>query len=156
MTRARKSADRGFTLLEVMIAVAFVGIAMLALLSLHNSNLESVMRGEQLSRAAMLAQALMTRAEAERFPDLGVTQGDFSRLYPGQFPDFRFRQEVDPSPLFPDIRRVEVDILYGPRQSRKFALVEFMHNPNPPPIPALNNPAAGDQGANDDAESQGY
>lgn len=155
MSRARRKFSRAFTLLEVMIAVAFVGIAMLALMTLHNRNLESVMRAEQLTRAAMLAQALMTREEAGQFPVLGVTKGDFNELYPGLFPDFRWRQEVDPSPMFPDIRRVEIDIFYGPGLSRKFDLVEFMHNPIPPPIPALNNPAGG-QGANDDAASQGF
>lgn len=149
------TAARGFTLLEVMIAVAFVGIAMLALLTLHNSNLESVMRAEQLSRAAMLAQAMMTRAEAGQFPDLGVSQGNFNQLYPGLYPDFHWRQEVDPSPLFPDIRRVEIDIFYGPGLSHKFDVVEFMHDPTPPSIPGLNNPA-GNQGANDDAQSQGF
>ncbi|MBI3759086.1 MAG: prepilin-type N-terminal cleavage/methylation domain-containing protein, partial [Deltaproteobacteria bacterium] len=43
-----------FTLLEVMIAVAFIGIAMLALLSLHQSNLQSVIRGQDLTQASML------------------------------------------------------------------------------------------------------
>ncbi len=155
MSRARRKFSRAFTLLEVMIAVAFVGIAMLALMTLHNRNLESVIRAEQLTRASMLAQALMTRAEAERFPDLGVTKGDFNQLYPGLFPDFHWRQEVDPSPMFPDIRRVEIDIFYGPGLSRKFDLIEFMHNPIPPDASAPNNPGGG-QGANDDATSQGF
>ena len=58
----------GFTLLEVMIAIAVLGIALLALLSLEHQDLQSVIRGQEISRAAMLAQALMTQAELERFP----------------------------------------------------------------------------------------
>ena len=45
--RGKTTALAGFTLLEVMIAVGVLGIAMLALLSLHDSNLQSVMRGQE-------------------------------------------------------------------------------------------------------------
>src|SRR5215472_1960069 len=60
-----------FTLLEVMIAVAFIGFAMLALLSLHHTAMQSVVRGRELTQAAMLAQRLMTDAEQARFPEVG-------------------------------------------------------------------------------------
>ena len=49
-------ASRAFTLLEVMIAIAFIGIAMIALMGLHRQDLESVIRAQDLTRAAMLAQ----------------------------------------------------------------------------------------------------
>jgi type II secretion system protein I len=127
-----KTFASAFTLLEVMIAVAFIGIALLALLSLHHSNLQSVIRGQDLTRAAMLAQAVMTQAEMERFPSTGTTRGDFSQIYPGQYPNFRWQRSVDPSPMFPDVCRVEVRVFYGPRLRRNFDLVEFMHNPLPP------------------------
>ena len=140
-----------FTLLEVMIAVAFIGIAMLVLLSLHQNNLASVIRGQDLTRASMLAQQLMSTAEVARFPDPGRTHGDFNRDYPGQFNNFRWEREVDVIPQFPDMRRVRISVLYGHRLSRRFDLVEYMHNPNPPPMPNqpdADNPATagGDAG----------
>ena len=72
---------RAFTFLEVMIAVAFIGIAMLALMSLHRSDLDSVIRAQDLTRAAMLAQQVMSTAEVERFPLPGQTRGDFAHEY---------------------------------------------------------------------------
>ena len=138
----------GFTLLEVMIAVAFIGIAMLALLSLHQNNLDSVIRAQNLTRAAMLAQQLMSTAEADRFPLPGQTHGDFTRDYPGQYPNFRWEREVSVLPQFPDVRRVRVSIMYGRHFGRHFDLVEFMHNPTPPQIPGQNG---GTAGAADDA-----
>jgi general secretion pathway protein I len=145
----------GFTLLEVMIAVAFIGIAMLALLSLHQNNLESVIRAQDLTRASMLAQQVMSTAEVSRFPDPGFTHGDFERDYPnGQFGNFHWEREVDVMPQFPDMRRVRVSVLYGQGFSRRFDLFEYMHNPNPPPMPNApdpNNPA--DSG--DDSNSGG-
>jgi general secretion pathway protein I len=146
---AARNARNGFTLLEVMIAVAFIGIAMLALLSLHQSNLASVIRAQDLTRASMLAQQLMSTAEAERFPTPGLTRGDFSHDYPGQYKNFRWERTVEILPQFPDLRRVRVSIIFGHHLGRRFNLLEFMHNPTPPQIPGLNGKA--DSNAADDS-----
>ena len=53
--------SRGFTLVEVMVAIAILGIAMLGLLGLHHQSLQSVIRAQDTTRAAMLAQAVMTQ-----------------------------------------------------------------------------------------------
>ncbi len=150
---AWRMAHGGFTLLEVMIAVAFIGIAMLALLSLHHNNLESVIRAQDLTRASMLAQQIMSTAEVDRFPPPGQTRGDFSRDYPNQYNNFRWQRDVEVLPQFPDIRRVRVTIFFGHNFGRKFDLVEFMHNPTPPQLPGLNGQNGQDNP--DAADSQG-
>jgi type II secretory pathway pseudopilin PulG len=142
-----------FTLLEVMIAIAFIGFALLALLSLHHSSMQSVVRARELTQAAMLAQALMTDAEQSRFPDPGRLKGDFQKMYPGQYPNFRWERIVEQSHEFPDIRRVRVAVFYGPEFRRTFVLTEFMHNPFPqlnlpigvPMQPSVPSQAGGDQ-----------
>lgn len=136
MRAARASRfGRGFTLLEVMIAVGVLGIAMLALLSVHHHNLQSVIRTQDLSCAAMLAQGLMTQAELERFPLPGTTKGDFERMFPGAYRNFRWQRVVSPSEMFPDIRRVDIAVLYGSKFRNSFSLTEFLHNPEPMPMP---------------------
>jgi general secretion pathway protein I len=136
---------RGFTLLEVMIAVAFIGIAMLALLTLHNRNLHSVIGAQEESRAAVLAQAVMAQAEATRYPDLGSTSGDFQRDYPGKYPSYRWQRNVTVTAGMQDLRTVTVRILYGSTGRRVFELDEIMHNPtpNPPPGTASGSPQNG-------------
>jgi prepilin-type N-terminal cleavage/methylation domain-containing protein len=126
----------GFTLLEVMIAVAFIGIGMLALLSLHNRNLHTVIGAQELSRVVVLGQALMTQAETERYPNLGRTSGDFQKDYPGKYPGLRWQRDVTITPGVPDLRTVTVRILYGVGGRRTFLLTEIMHNPTPNPPPA--------------------
>ncbi|MGH8011659.1 MAG: hypothetical protein ACREQ4_04060, partial [Candidatus Binataceae bacterium] len=128
----RHGWGNAFTLLEVMIAVAFVGIAMLALLALHHQNLQSVIRAKNLTKAAMLAQGVMTEAEIQRFPDLGTTRGDFSKMSGAQYVDFKWQRIVAQSAISPDIREVTVRILYGPGFHQNFQIVEFMHNPAGP------------------------
>jgi len=139
------AARAGFTLLEVLIAIAVLGIALLALLSLEHQDLQSVIRGQEISRAAMLAQAMMTQAELERFPPLGTSSGNFDQMYSGQYPNFRWTRSVEPSSVFPDLRKVEIHVLYGPQFGRNYAVVEFMHNPVPqvatPQSRAPQNPA---------------
>jgi hypothetical protein len=89
----------------------------------------------------MLAQSVMAGAELERFPQLGRTGGDFRQLYKGLYPGYRWQRSVEASGLFPDIRKVEVSVSYGPRFRRSFALTEFLHDPEPQPMP--NGGAAG-------------
>jgi general secretion pathway protein I len=122
----------GFTLLEVMIAVAVLGIAMMALLALDHQDLQSVIRARELTQASMLAQNLMTQAELDRFPDAGISRGTFDKLFPGQYANFRWQQTVAESGIFPDLRKVTIVVQFGPGLSRRFELSELLHNPSPP------------------------
>jgi len=135
---SRRSSRAGFTLLEVMIAVGVLGIALLSLLALHNSNLQSVIRGQELSTASTLAQGLMSNAELERIPMPGRSNGDFEKLFPGQYRNFRWERDVELSGMFPDIRKVQVTVYYGPRFRQRFAIVEFLHDPTPQVIEGAN------------------
>lgn len=133
--------DAAFTLLEVMIAVGVLGIALLALLSLHNQDMRSVIRARELSEAAMLAQGLMTEAELQGFPPLGKTSGNFWKIHPGQYLSFRWQRMVEESPIAPNVRQVEVTIQYGAGFRNNFTVVEFVYYPEPQTAP----PAAGNQ-----------
>ncbi len=123
-----------------MIAMAVLGIALLALLSLHHQSLQTVIHGQDLTRAAMLAQSVMSQAELERFPNLGISKGDFSALFPKEYPNFRWERMVVASGMFPDVRKVVVTVLYGPNLSRSFSLTEYLHSPVPIQIPGAQNP----------------
>lgn len=124
-------ARRGFTLLEVMLAIAVLGIALAGLLGLQNQSLQTVLLGQETTQASLLAEALMTEVELEQFPPVGVTRGEFERLFPGQYRNYKWQKTVVPSELFPDVRKVEVRVVYGPGLRRNFTLVEFVHNPTP-------------------------
>lgn len=128
---SRLSMREGFTLLEVMLAMAVLGIALMALLALHHQSLQSVIHGQDISRAAQLAQAVMSVAEMERFPDVGMTKGNFETLFPKEYPNFTWEQIVTLSGFFPDVCKVQVIVFYGPNQSKSFTLTEFMHDPIP-------------------------
>ncbi len=127
--RVRVTATAGFTLIEVMVSLAIVAIALMALLGLQHQTLQGVVRASDMTTAALLAQEMMTQTETGQFPALGVTAGNFESLHPRHYPNFRWERRVEPSAVFPDIRKVRILIHYGPRLSRTFELTEMIRNP---------------------------
>lgn len=116
--RRRAWCADGFTLLEVLVAVAVLGLALVSLLGLHVRNLALIDRDLRITEATMLARALMTEAEVEPFPDIGLTNGDFEERYPGRFPDLRWERDVLPPPVpVPDVREVRVRVFRGDEES---------------------------------------
>jgi len=112
----RTDRRAGFTLLEVLVAVAVLGLALVSLLGLHVRNIDLIARDERVTAATMLARALMTEVETGPFPDLAVTEGDFELDYPGLYPDFRWEREVTTTPV-PNVREVRVRVFRGEEES---------------------------------------
>ena len=56
-----RAAGRGFTLLEVLVAMAVLAVALVSLLGLYNRSLILTIRAQRLSTATLLAQEMLTR-----------------------------------------------------------------------------------------------
>jgi general secretion pathway protein I len=72
--QAQTSAP-GFTLLEVLVAVAIVAIALVTFMGLHLRSLDATIRAQDLTTAVLLAQGKV--ATMGEFPDTGEEQGKF-------------------------------------------------------------------------------
>lgn len=115
----------GFTLLEVLVAVAVLGLALVSLLGLHVRNLALVERDQRVSDATLLARQVMTQAEVEGILDLGRTGGDFAAWYGDRFPDVRWEREVlDPG--IPGIREIHVRVYRDDAPGDDVALTYMM------------------------------
>ena len=114
--RPAVAAGRGFTLLEVLVAVAVLGLALVSLLGLHVRNIDLIARDQRVTEATLLARALMTEVESGPFPDLGAESGDFELEYPDRYPDLRWEREVTPTPV-PNVREVRVRVFRGEEES---------------------------------------
>ena len=77
-----KSLD-GFTLLEVMVAMAIIAIALTAVLGSQSQSLSLASEAKFSTTAALLAQSKMAEIEAEKPEDLTSDSGDFGEDYPG-------------------------------------------------------------------------
>lgn len=97
--------NRGFTLLEVMIALSIVAIAFVVLLGLRNRDILQHHEVQYLTRATLLAQQKISDLEMAGFPPLGISGGDFPE------PDdiFHWTQTVVPTPL-DDAREARMEV----------------------------------------------
>lgn len=60
MRKRPSAAEGGFTLLEVMVALAIISISLVVLLSAQNANIERSVHASRLTRAALIGQKIMS------------------------------------------------------------------------------------------------
>jgi general secretion pathway protein I len=106
-----RRTHRGFTLIEVVVAMAVIAVAFTAMLGLHVRSLRLAAREQAYTQAVLLARTLITEAELEGYPPLGESRGDFETRYPGEYPGFLWERTVLEPPLpIPDVREVNVRV----------------------------------------------
>ncbi len=73
----------GFTLLEVMVAMAIIAIALTAILGSQSQSVSLAGEARFYTTAAFLAQSKMAEIEAKKIEDLTSDSGDFGDDFPG-------------------------------------------------------------------------
>ena len=107
--RGRRESQ-GFTLLEVIIAVAIIGSSLAILLGAVNKNLLMASQSKNITIASFLAQKKLGEIELVGLPDIGNQQGVFEEA-----PDFSWYLSVQPyniEQLGADIRIVILTITW--------------------------------------------
>ena len=77
------AANKGFTLLEVMVAVALIAIALTTLLGSQSQSVSFANSAKFETMAALLAQSKMSEIEMLDKENLNSDSGDFGDDYPG-------------------------------------------------------------------------
>ena len=117
--RGRRPAN-GFTLLEVLVATAILGVAVVTLLGLHARNLNLISEAEQLTVAGTLAGDVLSLARIDPALEEGAMRGRFvasrgdadgrTSIYGGPLSEpFGWSREVLPTAL-PTLRQVRVRV----------------------------------------------
>ena len=109
--------DKGFTLLEVMIAFAILSLSLIVLLSLRNSSIRVVENSDRITTATLLAKAKME--ELPRAVSIGESEGEFEG---NEFKGYKWKRVVSTTP-FAFIKEVVVVVSWdeGKREVRLVA-----------------------------------
>lgn len=119
--------DRGFSLLEVLLAIAILAIALPVLLGLRNFDLDLQARSAELTAATLLAQEKLLETELSRAFPIGETSGDFQAPPPGvpttaelanRASGYRWKRSIMPTPL-ELIREVRIQITWPRGQNEE-------------------------------------
>ena len=136
MSRARPSSQRagdrrrrskGFTLIEVLVALSIVAYALVGLIGLVNRNLTVVARDQDMTRATLLARKFVAHMEVvEKFPELGFSSGEFE-----EYPGFYWEREVEEL-FIPEVRQVTVRIIFDERQPDAVEVLYYVRDRRDP------------------------
>jgi len=83
--------QRGFTLLEVMVALSIIAIVLVSVYRMHAQTVSMNNEVRFYATAPMLAQLKMAEVESENLKDIGDDSGDFG----DEFPDYRWNIVID-------------------------------------------------------------
>ncbi len=92
----RKQA--GFTLLEVMVAVAILAMVLVTLLGVKNRSMEDVLLADHMTTATLLAKRTMSDLiqNAATLPKEDEQKGDFTE---DEFKDYSWVKKITPVPV---------------------------------------------------------
>jgi general secretion pathway protein I len=114
--------SEGFTLLEVMIALAVVATALMMTGTLRNRDILYHDEARHIVQATLLAQERVTEMEVkEKFPDLGVSSDRFEA--PND--EYEWLQTVTPT-LFDVAREVHVKVSWGSKKNEAVELTTYV------------------------------
>jgi type II secretion system protein I len=124
--RRRRSA-MGFTLLEVLVALAVIAFAFVGLLGLHAHNIKRVASDQSLTRATLLARELVSQIQFQVETDGLQNLGDSSGTFDG-YPGYRWEREVLSTGL-DEMREVVIRVIWDERNPHACELVYFLRDP---------------------------
>lgn len=117
-----RTIEEGFTLLEVMVALAVVAIALVALLTTQSRSITIVASSTLMTKSYLLAEKKLAELELAGYDGAVDGEGSFE-----ENPELRWAQSVSQTDL-ESMKEVKIDILSGApeRERREAAFVVFL------------------------------
>lgn len=119
--RQRGSGQKGFTLLEMMIAVSIVSIVLVSVYRIHAQSLAMIEAARFHAIAPTLAQGKMAEILMKSKEDITSDSGDFGE----NFPDYAWKADVEDieqtealGELSENIKKVDLTVSYNQHEYR--------------------------------------
>ena len=122
--RIQKRKLFGFTLLEVMVAMAIIAIALTAVLGSQSQSVSLASEAKFNTTAPLLAQSKIAEIEVAEQDDLAGGSGDFGEDFPGytwelSVEDIVFEEPENVSDL---LKRIELKVSWGEEKQYQYHL----------------------------------
>ncbi len=107
---------KGFTLIEVLIALTILSIALLAIFRGNLFNLRSAKEASDLTTAVIAAESILKEQIGKGYPASGFTEGTFEEDY---FSGLKWKKQVETLslPFIQDLKVVYVEVEWGRNKS---------------------------------------
>ena len=143
----KNSGSRGFTLIEVAVAVALLGASLTTLIGFQTRLIDNYVAERNMLRATMAAQYLITFVEVESDPpepgkiegdlidalrDKGYFDGDSLDGFDKTFAGWTYKIEttsVDYAEFTDILRRIEISVIWDGGARDRVSLVMFVNTP---------------------------
>ena len=122
--RIQKRKSFGFTLLEVMVAMAIIAIALTAVLGSQSQSVSLASEAKFKTTAPFLAQSKIAEIEVAEQDDLAGGSGDFGEDFPGytwelSVEDIAFEEPENVSDL---LKRIDLKVSWGEEKLYQYRL----------------------------------
>ncbi|MGD2126884.1 MAG: type II secretion system protein [Desulfobacteraceae bacterium] len=121
----------GFTLLEVMVAMAIIAITLTAVLGSQSQSVSFATEAKFSTTAALLAQSKMAEIEAQDPEYLTSDSGDFGE----DFPDYTWEANVrdvfldEPENASDHLKQIDLTVSWGEGERYQYRLRRYRFSP---------------------------
>lgn len=113
MTKCRQSGEAGFTLVEVVVALAILALSLSVLLKMISNGVWQTDRAEKLARAGSLAQSLLAKVGTEVPIREGQTEGELADGFRWRLRTEPYGNPIDRQNWPANAYTVSVEVLWG-------------------------------------------
>lgn len=117
----------GFTLLEVMVALAIMAITLMAVYDSQSASISRASEAKFTTKASLLAQKKMAEIEIIKGEDLFSDSGDFGDDYPGYFWKLNVENvSVDaPEEVSNRLKQIDLTISWGEDELYSYSIRQY-------------------------------
>jgi general secretion pathway protein I len=120
----RTTNSHGFTLLEVMVAVAIMATVLVTLLGLQSRTMQDVTKAERITTATLLAKRMMVDSIVSKKLEPVQEDGDFKDE--DSFKDYAWKRTISQIPLFSTVFVTEIRIAVLWMEGTRQEMVELV------------------------------
>jgi len=114
----------GFTLLEVMVAIAIIAITLVTVFGSQSQSLSLANEAKFSTTAALLAQSKMAEIEVVNPEDLVSDSGDFGETFPNYYWKLTVRDIsfVGADEVLSYLKQIDLNLFYGEQRQYQYDL----------------------------------